>query len=231
MEKKKASLELYKRKKTIADLKIEDPWRIFRIMSEFVNGFDELAHLKKAVTIFGSARTKPGHQYYQMAEEVAKEFGKNGYAIITGGGPGIMEAGNKGAGAADVESVGLNIELPFEQKPNAYINNLIGFHYFFVRKVMFLKYAKAFIILPGGYGTFDELFECLTLVQTERMPRVPIVFLGSKFWVGLIDWLKDTVAKEGNISVEDLKLFHVTDNPHEVLKIVKAFYAKGKKKK
>ncbi|MBF0384836.1 MAG: TIGR00730 family Rossman fold protein [Candidatus Omnitrophica bacterium] len=214
----------------MVDLQMEDPWRVFRIMSEFVNGFDDLSHVKKAVTIFGSARTDSNDPMYKLTRETAELFGKKGYSIITGGGPGIMEAGNIGAVDACAESIGLNIELPFEQKPNAYINNLIGFHYFFVRKVMFLKYAKAFLIFPGGYGTFDEMFECLTLAQTGRMPKVPIIFFGKDFWEGIMNWLKTTVLTEQKISPEDLDLFKIVESSKEALDIVNKFYANRQKK-
>ncbi|NLE65156.1 MAG: TIGR00730 family Rossman fold protein, partial [Elusimicrobia bacterium] len=166
-----------------------DQWRIFRIMSEFVEGFDRLRNFTNAVTIFGSARLKPDHPMYQAAEKTSELLVKNGYAVFTGGGPGIMEAGNRGAFLAKGDSVGLNIELPFEQKPNPFIRTLINFHYFFCRKVMFVKYAKAVIVFPGGFGTLDELFESLTLVQTGRMPKIPVIMFGSYFWKGLEKWL------------------------------------------
>ncbi len=203
-----------------------DPWRIFRIMSEFVDGFEVLSKIGKAVSIFGSSRTKTGSKYYKLAEEIAYLLAKEGYAIITGSGPGIMEAGNKGAKRAKGLSVGLNIQIPMEQKANRYIDTLLDFHYFFVRKVMFVKYAKAFVILPGGYGTLDEFYEAINLIQTRRIPRFPVILFGSEYWKGMIKWLKEKVLVEGNISREDLNLFKVTDNPREVAAIIKKFYEK-----
>lgn len=205
-----------------------DQWRIFRIMAEFVEGFHRLHKLKKAVTIFGSARLKPEHKMYRLAEETGKLLVRNGYGVITGGGPGIMEAGNRGAFLADGESIGLNIELPFEQKPNPFIKTLINFHYFFCRKVMFVKYAKAVVVFPGGFGTLDELFESLTLVQTGRMPQVPIIMVGSYFWKDLEGWLKDKLLGEKCISENDMYIFKIVDSAEDVLKIIKNFY-KGKK--
>ncbi|OGX22875.1 MAG: Rossman fold protein, TIGR00730 family [Omnitrophica WOR_2 bacterium GWF2_38_59] len=213
------------------DLKMEDPWRIFRIMAEFVDGFHELSKIGPAVTIFGSARTQRTHRWYKDCEETAKLLSKQGYAIITGGGPGAMEAGNKGAAQAGGLSIGLNIELPFEQKPNPYINKLVNFHYFFCRKVMFLKYAKAFVIFPGGYGTLDELFESMTLIQTRRITKLPVVFYGSEFWTGLVSWLRDSMLKAGNIDVEDLDLFHIVDSPNDALKFINDFYKTDKTSK
>ena len=206
-----------------------DQWRIFRIMAEFVEGFDRMRKFENAVTIFGSARLKPDHRMYLAAEETAKLLSRSGYAVITGGGPGIMEAGNRGAFLADGDSIGLNIELPFEQKPNPYIRTLVNFHYFFCRKVMFVKYAKAVIIFPGGYGTMDELFESLTLVQTGRMPKVPVILYGSYYWKGLLEWLKNGMLKDGCIDENDLYLYHVVDDPKEAVKIINDFYRKGKK--
>ena len=206
-----------------------DQWRIFRIMAEFVEGFERMRKFGNAVTIFGSARLKPDHRMYRAAEETAKLLSRSGYSVITGGGPGIMEAGNRGAFLADGDSIGLNIELPFEQKPNSYIRTLVNFHYFFCRKVMFVKYAKAVIIFPGGYGTMDELFESLTLVQTGRMPKVPVILFGSYYWKGLFEWLKNTMLKDGCIDEDDLYLYHVVDGPKEAVQIVNDFYHKGKK--
>ncbi len=207
-----------------------DHWRIFRIMSEFVEGFDRMHTVDNAVTIFGSARLKPNHRMYQQCERTAKLLAENGYQVITGGGPGIMEAGNRGAFLAKGESIGLNIELPFEQKPNPYIRTLINFHYFFCRKVMFVKYAKAVVVFPGGFGTMDELFESLTLVQTGRMPRVPVIMVGSYFWKGLEGWMKERLLDEKCIDENDLYLYQIVDEPEEVVKIIKDFYRKGKKK-
>ena len=208
------------------DLKIEDPWRVLRIMSEFVEGFEQFSKIGPAITIFGSARTQKTNRLYKDADKTAKLLVKEGYAIITGGGPGIMEAGNKGAAEAKGTSIGLNIELPFEQKPNPFINKLINFHYFFCRKMMFLKYAKAFVIFPGGYGTLDELFESLTLIQTKRMPKFPVIFYGSKYWKGLVEWLKEALLGDGNIDEEDLNIFQIVDKPEDVIKIIKKFYQK-----
>ncbi|MBF0531590.1 MAG: TIGR00730 family Rossman fold protein [Candidatus Omnitrophica bacterium] len=210
------------------DLKIEDPWRVFRIMAEFVGGFESFSNIGPAVTIFGSARTRFDDPMFRATEKMARLFIKEGYAVITGGGPGIMEAGNKGAFQAGGKSYGLNIELPFEQKPNPYITHLVNFHYFFARKVMFLKYAWGFVIVPGGYGTMDELFECLTLIQTGRMKKVPMVFFGHAYWDGLIQWLKDQMLKENKIEPKDLELFQVADTPEEVIDIFRKFYGKQK---
>jgi uncharacterized protein (TIGR00730 family) len=207
----------------------ENPWRVFRIMSEFVEGFDELSQIGPAVSIFGSARIKPGHKYYKEAVHTAELLVKDGYAVITGGGPSIMEAANKGATNARGVSVGLNIDLPFEQKPNPYINHLINFHYFFSRKVMFVKYAKAFIIFPGGYGTLDEFFEAITLIQTQRMERFPVVLYGSEYWKGLVQWLEDSVLAESCIDKQDLAIFQMADSPKAAVKIITDFYKKQRK--
>jgi len=208
------------------DFTKEDPWRVFRIMSEFVEGFEVLSKIGKAVSIFGSARTKPGTEYYKMGEEVAYHIAKAGYAVITGSGPGMMEAANKGASAAGGQSVGLNIHIPCEQKPNQYVDTLLDFRYFFIRKVMFVKYAKAFVILPGGFGTLDEFFEAINLIQTERIPKFPVILVGSEYWEGMLDWVKEKVLKEGNISKEDLDIFTIVDEPKEVANVIKKFYAK-----
>ena len=208
-------------------LQAESSWSIFRIMSEFVEGYERLNQIGPCVSIYGSARTKPGHRYYKLAEDVARNFSDEGYGIITGGGPGIMEAANKGAKESGGKSVGLNIKLPFEQSANDFIDQdkLFDFHYFFVRKVMFVKYAQAFILLPGGYGTLDELFESLTLIQTEKISTVPCILMGVDYWEGLIDWIKKTMLhEERNISPEDLDLFHLTDDPAEAVRIVNDFY-------
>jgi uncharacterized protein (TIGR00730 family) len=207
----------------------ENPWRVFRIMSEFVEGFDELSQIGPAVSIFGSARIPSGHKYYKAATQTAELLVKEGYAVITGGGPSIMEAANKGATNARGVSVGLNIDLPFEQKPNPYINHLINFHYFFSRKVMFVKYAKAFIIFPGGYGTLDEFFEAITLIQTERMEGFPVVLYSTAYWKGLVEWLGDTVLEHNCISKPDLSIFKYADTPAEAVKIIKDFYKKQRK--
>lgn len=212
------------------DFTAEDPWRIFRILAEFVEGFETFSAIKDAVSIFGSARLKPGTQYYKAAEEVAYLLSKEGFAVVTGGGPGLMEAANKGAKRAGGQSIGLNIQLPMEQKPNPYIDVLVNFHYFFIRKVMFVKYAKAFVIMPGGYGTLDEFFEAINLIQTERMPRFPVVVYGSDYWKGLLQWLNKTVAEEGCISPVDLDLFVIADSPKEVVAAIKRFYQKKAKR-
>lgn len=193
-----------------------DPWRVLRITGEFVEGFDALAELGPAVSIFGSARVTPDDPMYQATVEVARLLGEAGFAIITGGGPGIMEAGNRGAQEAGAESVGLNIELPFEQGLNPYVDIAIDFHYFFVRKTMFVKYAQAFVIFPGGFGTMDELFESLTLIQTGKVQNFPVILFGGKYWEGLLDWLRATMLAEAKISAADLDLLLVTDSPEEV---------------
>lgn len=207
---------------------MEDPWRVFRIMAEFVDGFDVLSKIGKAVTLFGSARIKRDHRLYRQAEETAYLLAKEGYAIMTGGGPGVMEAGNRGAKRAGGESIGLNIDLPFEQVPNPYLTTLLNFHYFFCRKVMFLKYASAFVIFPGGYGTLDEFSESITLIQTKRMESFPVIVFGSQYWRGLLEWMKKTVLKEGCIDKDDLNIFQVVDTPEDVVKVVKRFYNRNR---
>jgi hypothetical protein len=208
------------------DFTHEDPWRVFRIMSEFVDGFEVLSRVKNAVSIFGSSRTKARDKYYKLAEETAYLLAKAGFSVITGSGAGIMEASNKGAKRAGGQSIGLNIQIPMEQKPNKYVDTLLDFHYFFVRKVMFVKYAKAFVIMPGGYGTLDELYEALNLIQTMRIQKFPIILLGKDYWKGMIAWLGDTVLERGNISKEDLDIFTVVDSPKKVVAEIKKFYAK-----
>lgn len=214
--------------KTWNEIKTNDSWAIFKIMSEFVDGYEKLSKIGPCVSIFGSARTKPGEKYYELAEEVAFKLTQNGYGVITGGGPGIMEAGNKGARRGNGVSVGLNIELPFEQHDNPWIDSdkNLEFDYFFVRKVMFVKYSQGFIVMPGGFGTLDELFEAITLIQTKKIGRFPIVLVGSEFWSGLLDWVKNTLLAEGNISPEDLKLFRVVDTADEAIEHLNKFYAK-----
>lgn len=207
----------------INDFKSGESWRLFKIMGEFVEGIDGLHHLGPAVSIFGSARTSPDHPYYKKAEDLARIFGKNGYAVITGGGSGIMEAANKGAFEGDADSVGLNITLPFEQKTNPYATTQIEFRYFFVRKVMFLKYAQAYIIMPGGFGTLDELFETITLIQTQRIRKMPVILVGKDYWGGLIHWVKEKLLKEKMISEKDLNLFYLSDDPDEIVKRVVDF--------
>jgi uncharacterized protein (TIGR00730 family) len=207
----------------INDFKSGESWRLFKIMGEFVEGIDSLHQLGPAVSIFGSARTREDHPHYKKAEELAQAFGRKGFSVITGGGGGIMEAANKGASQTDVESVGLNITLPFEQKPNPFATTQIEFKYFFVRKVMFLKYAQAYIIMPGGFGTLDELFETITLIQTQRIRKVPVILVDSGFWEGLLAWVKDVFLKEKVISPKDLDLFHVLDDTDAIVKLVEDF--------
>jgi hypothetical protein len=197
-----------------------DPWRVLRIQSEFVEGFGALAELGQAVSVFGSARTKPGHVDYAAGETVGRLLVEAGYAVITGGGPGIMEAANKGAAEAGGTSVGLGIELPFEQGVNEYVNLGINFRYFFARKTMFLKYAQGFIVMPGGFGTFDELFEAITLVQTHKVTQFPIVLVGTEYWGGLMDWVRKTALEHGTISEADLDIVHLTDDPADAVRHV-----------
>lgn len=204
-------------------LTIEESWRIFRIMAEFVEAIETLSGVERAVTIFGSARVLPDDPYYQKAEVLARKLAERGFGVITGGGPGIMEAANKGAAEAGGKSVGMNIRLPFEQKPNIYANIHIDYKYFFIRKVMFVKYAVAYVIMPGGFGTLDELFEALTLIQTKRIKPFPVVLMGSEFWKGLLDWMKKTLIRDRKISPEDLDLIHVLDEPDEVVRHIMKF--------
>jgi len=210
-------------------IKSSDSWQIFKIMSEFVQGFETMSKIGPCVSVFGSARTKPDNKYYKQAEEIGYLLTQSGYGVISGGGPGIMEAANKGASRGEGKSVGLNIELPFEQSSNPYIDNdkLINFDYFFVRKVMFVKYAQGFIVLPGGVGTLDELFEAITLIQTQKIGKFPIVLVGKTYWEGLLVWIKEVMlAKEQNISIDDLDLFNVVDTPVEAVDIINNFYKK-----
>lgn len=204
-------------------LSIEESWRIFRIMAEFVEGIEALSKLKRAVTIFGSARVRPNDPYYEKTEYLARKLVENGFSVITGGGPGIMEAANKGAAEAGGQSVGLNIRLPYEQKPNPYANTILEYKYFFIRKVMFVKYAMAYVILPGGYGTMDELFEALTLIQTKRIKPFPVVLMGSEYWKGLTDWLRDTMHGRDMIEQADLDSIQIIDDPDEVVRHIKKF--------
>lgn len=208
------------------EIKTNDSWSIFKIMGEFVNGFERMSKIGPCVSIFGSARTKPDHKYYQLAVEVAEKIVENGYGVITGGGPGIMEAGNKGAHIAGGTSVGLNIDLPFEQHDNPYIDSdkSLDFDYFFVRKVMFVKYSQGFVVMPGGFGTLDELFEAMTLIQTHKIGNFPIILVGSEFWGGLVDWIKNTLLEAGNISPKDIDLLQVVDTADEVIDILNSFY-------
>src|SRR6266568_3819102 len=206
------------------DFTYTDPWRVLRIMSEFVNGFDALAHIPPSVAIFGSARTKPDDPMYTLAVETARLLAKAGFGIITGGGPGIMEAANKGAQEGGNLSIGCNIELPFEQEHNSYLDIALDFRYFFVRKTMFVKYSSAFIIYPGGFGTMDELFEALTLIQTGKVSHFPVILYDSKFWGGLVDWIRATMVPRGTIIANDLNLLHVCDDPAEICQIVSDAY-------
>ncbi|MAX04963.1 MAG: TIGR00730 family Rossman fold protein [Flavobacteriales bacterium] len=208
-------------------IKTADSWQIFKIMSEFVEGFESMSKIGPCVSVFGSARTEVDNKYYKSAEEIGYLLTQKGYGVITGGGPGIMEAANKGAQRGKGKSVGLNIELPFEQSHNKFIDNdkLLNFDYFFVRKVMFIKYAQGFIVLPGGVGTLDELFEAITLIQTGKIGRFPIVLFGSSYWQGIIDWIKLIMLEaERNISDEDLDLFNIVDTPSEAVEIIETFY-------
>jgi len=204
-------------------LKPAESWRIFRIMAEFVDAIDTLSRVKQAVTIFGSARVKPGTPFYEKTQYLAAKLACSGFSVITGGGPGIMEAANKGASEAGGTSVGMNIQLPFEQRPNPYANIAINYHYFFIRKVMFVKYAMAYVILPGGFGTMDELFEALTLIQTKRIKSFPVILMGSDYWKGLLDWIRSVMLGEGMISREDMDLFRVLDEPEEIVQYIRKF--------
>jgi uncharacterized protein (TIGR00730 family) len=210
-------------------IKTNDSWAIFKIMGEFVNGYEKLSRIGPCVSIFGSARTKPDDKYYELAQSVAGRIVEAGYGVITGGGPGIMEAGNKGAHLAGGTSVGLNIDLPFEQHDNPYIDRdkSLDFDYFFVRKVMFVKYSQGFVVMPGGFGTLDELFEAITLIQTNKIEKFPIILFGTDFWGGIMDWIKNTLLEKfGNISATDLDLIHLVDTEDEVIDILDGFYKK-----
>ena len=208
------------------EIKTNDSWAIFKIMGEFVNGFEKMSKIGPCVSIFGSARTRPGQPYYDLAVKISQKVAESGYGIITGGGPGIMEAGNKGANIAGGTSVGLNIDLPFEQHDNPFIDEdkSLDFDYFFVRKVMFVKYSQGFVVMPGGFGTLDELFEAITLIQTHKIQKFPIILVGTEFWKGLLDWIKNTMLEAGNISPTDLDLIQLVDTEEEVVEIIDAFY-------
>lgn len=211
------------------EIKANDSWAVFKMMSEMVEGFEKLSRIGPCVSIFGSARTKPDNKYYQLAVEIGHKLTKHGYGVITGGGPGIMEAGNKGASEGKGRSVGINIDLPFEQRANAYVDSdkLLSLDYFFVRKVMFMKYSQGFIILPGGFGTLDELFEAITLIQTKKIGKFPIILMGTGYWEGLFDWVKKQLLEtENNISPEDLDLFRLVDTADEAVQIIDEFYKK-----
>jgi uncharacterized protein (TIGR00730 family) len=197
-----------------------DPWRVFRIMGEFVEGFDTLAKIGPAVAVFGSARVPPDHPQYRAAEETARLLVEAGYAVITGGGPGLMEAANKGASEAGGISIGCNIELPFEQGTNPWVEIAVNFRYFFVRKMMFVKYAEAFIIFPGGFGTMDELFEALTLIQTSKIRNFPVILFGTEYWAGLLDWIRRVMLDQGKISADDVDLLFATDSPEEAVRVI-----------
>jgi uncharacterized protein (TIGR00730 family) len=209
----------------IDDLATTESWRLFRIMGEFVQGFEEMSGVRKAVTLFGSARLHAGHPYYQQAETLAQLLAGGGYTVITGGGPGIMEAGNKGAFEAGGRSVGLNINLPFEQAPNPYQTDIVTFRYFFVRKVMLVKYSSAFVVFPGGFGTIDEVFEALTLIQTKKIHPFPIYFVGRSYWQGLIDWLGTTLLEHGTVAEKDLQLFKIVDDIAVIPGEIDAYYS------
>jgi len=207
----------------IDELKVGDTWRIFKILAEFVEGFENLANIDPAVSIFGSARTKPGEKHYELAVELGSLMAKDGITVMTGGGPGIMEAANKGAFEAGGKSIGINIELPFEQQPNPYVIKSLNCKYFFVRKVMLVKYANAFIVLPGGFGTMDELFEAVTLIQTKKILPFPLILVDKAYWGGLIDWIKGTMLDYGFINPTDVDLIHIVDTPQEALSTVREF--------
>ena len=214
-------------------MKGENAWTMFKVIAELVEGFETMNHIGPCISIFGSARTKPGSKYYELAVDIAKRLTEEGYGIITGGGPGIMEAGNKGASESGGLSVGLNIDLPFEQSHNPYIDPELNlnYRYFFVRKVMFVKYAQAFIAMPGGFGTMDELFEVLTLIQTKKITRVPVILVGKDFWTGMVDWIKNVMLDQAhNISAEDMDLIPITDDMDEIIKIINDFYTDGSRK-
>ncbi|HJN54262.1 MAG TPA: TIGR00730 family Rossman fold protein [Flavobacteriaceae bacterium] len=218
-----------RQRKSWNEIKTNDSWSIFKIMGEFVNGYEKMSQIGPSISIFGSARTSKNDEYYKLATEIATSIVENGYGVITGGGPGIMEAANKGAKEAKGRSIGLCIELPFEKKEsdNIYIDQdkKIEFDYFFVRKVMFMKYAQGFVVMPGGFGTLDELFEAITLIQTKKIEKFPIILVGSSFWAGLIDWIKETLLKTSKtISNEDLCAFHIVDKKEEVINILEEFH-------
>jgi uncharacterized protein (TIGR00730 family) len=213
--------EFHEQQYVIDDLTIKDTWRMFRILAEFVDGFEALSQISPAVSMFGSARAKPGEPNYEQAVEIARLLVKSGFSVISGGGPGIMEAANKGAAEAGGKSVGLNIRLPYEQKPNPYANIRMNFRYFFVRKVMFVKYAMAYVILPGGFGTLDEFSEAITLIQTHRIKPFPVILVNRNYWKGLLDWMREVVCTECLISPEDMDIIQVIDEPEEVVRAIK----------
>jgi uncharacterized protein (TIGR00730 family) len=211
------------------ETKAHSSWQIFKIMAEFVQGFESLARVGPCVSIFGSARTKPGHKYYELTEEIARRLSQEGFGIITGGGPGIMEAANKGAHSVSGRSVGLNIDLPFEQESNKFVSKdtSIDFDYFFVRKVMFVKYSQGFVVMPGGFGTLDEFFEAITLIQTQKIAPFPVVLVGRSYWSGLVDWIQSTLIEgHATVSAKDIDLFRVVDTPEEAVAVIDDFYSK-----
>jgi len=212
---------MIKKQYLINEISPSESWRMFHIMAEFVEGFEALGKYHPSVSIFGSTRVKPEDEVYQKAEQIGRLLAENGFGVITGGGPGVMEAANKGAFSVGGNSIGLNIELPLEQKPNPYANITLHFRYFFVRKVMFVKYAVAYIILPGGFGTMDELFESVTLIQTHKIKPFPVILVGSEYWKGLLDWIKEVLLKEGKISPPDLEILQLIDDPMEIVKSIK----------
>jgi len=207
----------------IDDFTLKDTWRLFHIMAEFVEGFENLADIQPAVSIFGSARCQKGESVYEKAYMLSKLLGKSGFNVITGGGGGVMEAANRGAREAGAKSVGINIELPYEQKPNKYSNVRLSYRYFFVRKVMFIKYAMAYIIMPGGFGTLDECFEAITLIQTKKVKPFPVILVDSSFWKGLIDWIQETILATNKVSKEDMDIFKIMDEPEEIVEYIKKF--------
>lgn len=229
-EKLRAKLKQAFKPKSWNETKTHDSWAVFKVMSEMVEGFETMSRIGPCVTIFGSARTKPENPYYKLAEEIAYLLTKKGFGVITGGGPGIMEAGNKGAHFSGGKSVGLNIELPFEQNSNPYIDNdkLLSFKYFFVRKLMFMKYSQGYITMPGGFGTLDEFFEAVTLIQTNKMVRFPIALVGKDYWSGLLDWLQKSMLMEGNIKEKDLEIFKLVDTAEEAVEHIESYYKKYK---
>lgn len=214
------------KQKTWSDIKSHDSWSVFKIMSEFVDGMDRLSTIGPCVAIFGSARTKPDDPYYKLTTEIAIELTKLGFGIITGGGPGIMEAANKGACESNATSVGLNIRLPYEKHGNQYIDKEIDFNYFFVRKTLFMRYAQGYIVMPGGLGTLDELFEALTLIQTDKMVDFPVVLVGKEYWSGLIQWMREVLLTRQMIKEEDFDIFHLVDTKEEAVTVIKEFYEK-----
>ena len=215
-----------KKRPVKSDFSAEDPWRVFRIMSEFVEGFEVLSKIGPAVSIFGSSKARRTDKYYKMAERIAYSLARAKYAVVTGAGQGIMEAANKGAKRAGGKSIGLNIQVPIEQIPNSYVTTLLEFRYFFCRKVMFVKYSKAYVMLPGGFGTIDEFAEVIALIQTERISPFPVILVGKEYWEGLISWMKESLVKAGRIGSKDLEIFRVVDKPGEVVPAIKGFYAK-----